>query len=397
MNSSLLKSREHHWDALRAFLMIVGIPYHVAMAYRANDVWIVNAREGDLFFTGMAAIIHLFRMPAFFVIAGYFAAVLLARRAPQEWLKNRLTRLGLPFLACLLTFNPLLNLFCELSNFHLWGALASWEKNSLVSGGYWVRHLWFIIVLLYLCTIAAALCKIAPRMAGAKVPPRTDAWLARNMPIAVLGIGCIIGAWQAGAIETFYIVGLATNIPQEILRLDQLITYTPWFALGWFICRAPQFREALHRPSLLMIGTAVLSTLLYLQVGKLVHPMTERFIGTIAAITMTQMLIATFKRFANKPHKAVQALVSGAFVIYLVHLPITAGLVVAGQHVAMPVILKGALVMALTLALSWVVWLIVRASYDGVLADPVNARSNASIKQAAHAPRNLDHDGLRAG
>lgn len=364
--------RENHWDAARALLMLLGIPYHVAMAYRANQVWIVNAQEGDLLFTWMAAVIHLFRMPAFFVIAGYFAALLLMRRTPGAWLKNRLIRLGLPFIAALLTLNPLLNLLCELSNFSIWSALGSWEKNSLQSGGYWVRHLWFIIVLLYLCAVAALLSRVAPRVGQASLSVRADAMMARNMPLALLGLGVMIGAWEAGAIELFYVWGFATNLPQEILRIDQLIQFAPWFALGWLVCRAPQFRAALHRPSPLIALAGLAATLLYLQIGREVHPMTERFIGTIAAIAMTQMLLAAMKRLANRPNRAVQALVSGAFVIYLVHLPITAGLVVLGQQIAMPIMIKGALVAALTFALSWACWRIVRASptlrllYDGV-------------------------------
>ncbi|MCW2397665.1 acyltransferase family protein [Sphingobium sp. B2D3C] len=367
-----VSGREHHWDSMRALLMLLGIPYHVAMAYRANDVWIVNAGEGDLIFTWIAGIIHLFRMPAFFVIAGYFAALLLMRRAPGAWMKNRLIRLGLPFVAALLTLNPLLNLFCELSNFSLWGALGSLEKNSLQSGGYWVRHLWFIIVLLYLCGAAALLCHLAPRAAQAMLPARIDDWLGRHMAAAVIGLGVVIGAWQAGAIELFYAWDFATNLPQQILRIDQLIQFAPWFALGWLVCRAPQFRATLHKPSASLALIALAATLLYLQIGRDVHPMTERFIGTIAAITMTQALIAAMKRLADRPSPAVQALVSGAFVVYLVHLPITAGLVVLGQHIAMPVVVKAGMITALTMVLSWGCWRIVQASptlrllYDGV-------------------------------
>lgn len=381
--------------------MIIGIPYHVAMTYRANDVWIVNAREGDLIFTWMAGVIHLFRMPAFFVIAGYFAALLMLRRAPEDWLKNRLIRLGLPFLACLLTLNPLLNFFCELSNFHLWGALASWEKHNLVSGGYWVRHLWFIIVLLYLCVIATAFSSIAPEASRMDVQPEADAWLGRHMPLSVIGLGTIIGIWQSGAIELFYIGGLASNIPQEILRLDQLISYAPWFALGWLICRAPRFRAALYRPSHFLAIIALFAALLHLQVAGEVHPMTERFIGTVAAITMTQVLVAVFKRFADRPNRVVQSLVSGAFVIYLVHLPITAGLVVLGQNIAIPVLAKGAINITLTLALSWGAWLIVRASptlrflYDGVI--PVRDKSVSSSTPAPVAAHHLRCKHLHAG
>ena len=371
--------------------MLLGIPYHVAMAYRANDVWIANAGEGDLAFTWLAAIIHLFRMPAFFIIAGYFAALLLSRRSPMEWLKSRFVRLGLPFLACLLTLNPLLNLFCELSNYHIWRALASWERNSLVSGGYWVRHLWFIIVLLYLSGAAALFYHVAPKLAQANMSERRDRWLARNMMMTVLIVGIALGLWEAGAIELFYIAGLATNGPQELLRLDQLIEFAPWFVAGWIVARSPHFRAALHRPSAALGVVAVISATAYLLFYKDVHPMAERFIATIAAITMTQALLAGFKRFADRPHPAVQAIVASSFVIYLVHLPITAGLVVVGQHVAMPVVLKGLIIMVLTAAMSWGAWLVVRKSptlrllYDGIA--PEQEGRKASSRGFPHARR----------
>lgn len=357
---------------MRAALMLLGIPYHVAMAYRANDVWIANAGEGDLAFTWLAAIIHLFRMPAFFIIAGYFASLLLSRRSPMEWLKSRFVRLGLPFLACLLTLNPLLNLFCEMSNYHIWRALASWERNSLVSGGYWVRHLWFIIVLLYLSGAAALLYHVAPKLAQANMSERVDRWLARNTTMAVLIVGIALGLWEAGAIELFYIAGLATNGPQELLRLDQLIEFAPWFVAGWIVARSPHFRSALYRPSAILGVVALMSATAYLLFSKDVHPMSERFIATVAAITMTQALLAGFKHFADRPHPAVKAIVASSFVIYLVHLPIIAGLVVLGQHIAMPVVLKGTIIMVLTAAMSWGAWLVVRRSptlrllYDGI-------------------------------
>lgn len=386
--------REHHWDSLRALLMLLGIPYHVAMAYRANDVWIVNAREGALVFTWLAEIIHLFRMPAFFLVAGYFAALLLARRPAGTWLKGRFARLGIPFLACLLTLNPLLNLFCELSNFRLLPALASWEHNNLRSGGYWIRHLWFIIVLLYLSAGAALLCRLAPRLGQASLPERADGWMARHAALAVLIGAVAIGLWEGGAIELFYIAGLATNGPQQIFRLDQLIEFTPWFLAGWLIARAPRFRAALHRPSLAIGLIALAALALHFALLKQVHPATGRFIATIAAVAMTQMLIAGFKRLADRPHAGVQALVSASFVIYLFHLPIVAGLVVLGQQAALPVVPKAVLVMALTMALSWGAWLLVRASptlrllFDGVQVPP------SPVPPAPLATRHLGRQSL---
>lgn len=369
---SIASSREHHWDACRALLMLLGIPYHVAMAYRANDVWIVNAGEGSLLFTGMADLIHLFRMDAFFVIAGYFAALLLARRAPGAWLSGRLTRLGIPFVAALLTLNPLLNLFCELSNFAWTPAIASWQHNSAVSGGYWVRHLWFIIVLLYCSAAAALLAHVSPRIRLGSVPARLDRRMAGALPLTIL-IGAIaIGLWEAVAVELFWMGGLATNLWQQILRLDELIGYAPFFAAGYAIARAPAFRAALYRPSpgVALIGAVALAV--HYAVGPQLHPAAGRFVDTVAAVAMTQMLVAAMKHLADRPHPAIQHCVRASFVIYLFHLPIVAALVVAGQGLPLPVLAKAPLVMGLTLALSWGAWLIVarvptlRLLFDGV-------------------------------
>jgi len=372
MTDGPARGREHHWDACRALLMLLGIPYHVAMAYRADDVWIVNAGEGTRFFTLLADFIHLFRMDAFFLIAGYFAALLLARRAPGPWFAARLTRLGIPFLAVLLTLNPLLNLFCELSNLGWRPALASWQHNGATSGGYWVRHLWFIIVLLYLSAGAALLCRFRPRTGLATAPPARDAAWARNVPLTLLIAAGAIGLWEAVAIELFYMGGLATNLLQQVLRLDQLIEFAPWFAGGWLIARAPAFRAALYRPSAEVAMMGLVALMAHYALGPMLHPAAGRFVEAIAAVALTQMLVAALCHVADRPNRIVQALVPASFVIYLVHLPIITGLVLLGRHVGMPVTAKALLVMLATLALSCAAWQLVlrfptlRLMFDGV-------------------------------
>jgi glucan biosynthesis protein C len=366
--------REHHWDAMRALLMLLGIPYHVAMAYRAGQVWIMHSGEGAPVFNHLAQAIHAFRMPAFFVIAGYFAALLLARRSPGEWLETRVTRLGIPLLTTLLTLNPPLNLLGELTNHNWTAALASWRENGATSGGYWVRHLWFLIVLLYFSAAAALLCRWSPRLGFATLPARIDQKLASNMFWVIVAAAVAVGLWEAIAIELFYSNGLATNLIQQILRVDQLIEFAPYFLIGGFIARAPALKSALYRfsPAVALLAIAALG--LDLAFRDMLWAPLGRVLDTFAAIAVTQLLIATIKRIADRPNRLVQEMVKASFVIYLFHLPILAALVLAGQRVAMPLGLKVSLIMALTLALSYAIWCIVRRSpllrllYDGVRA-----------------------------
>ncbi len=382
----MTSNREHHWDALRATLMLLGIPYHVAMSYRADAVWILNSGEGMPAMNILAELIHVVRMPAFFLIAGYFAIVTLARRSAGAWFSARLLRLLVPFLAAMLTLNPLLNIFCELTNFRLAEALVSLERNSVGSAGYALRHLWFIIVLLYCLGGAALLSRIMPKRLHAPVRPDLDEKLAARIALTCLGAGIAMGIWAALAVEAFYTAGLATRVPQEMLRLDQLIEFAPWFAAGGLLARARACREALHRfsPVLFVVTAVVLA--LHIRFSEELHPAADRFIATVAAMGMTQTLLALFKAFASRPSPMIRELVSGAFVIYLVHLPIIAGLVLLGKSMALPLPLKAMLVTTGTVALSWALWRIIaqrpalRFLYDGTLV----ASTPASSPQCPH-------------
>lgn len=342
--------------------MLLGIPFHVFMTYRAGQAWIVTSGEGARVYFYLAEAIHLFRMPAFFVVSGYFAALLLARRTAGAWLRGRAMRLGIPLVTCLLLLNPLMNFACELSNYPPKQAWVSFLHNSATSGGYWVRHLWFIIVLLYCCVFSALAVKAFPSLTQAIVPPRIDRWMARHPLCLLLVVAVMMGLWEAGAVEAFYMAGLATNGPQQIARLDELIQFAPWFLLGVGLARAPLLRERLYAPSGLFAAIALIASgASLIGVGHL-GPMQGRFVATVAAIFLTQCAIAACRQIADRPHPWVERLVDASFVIYLFHMPFIIALVLLGKYVAIPLTLKVALVALLSFALSWGAWAIISRS-----------------------------------
>lgn len=356
------QQRDHFWDAMRALLMLLGIPYHVALAYRAGHAWIVSTGGGLTAFTYVAEFIHLFRMPGFFLIAGYFAAMLLSRREPEVWLQGRVTKLAIPFLAALVTLVPLLNIWAELSNMPWREAVASWKHNSANSGGYWVRHLWFIIVLLYCSAGAAALALWKPGLRGAMMPAWLDRRIARHFPAALLVGAVALGLWEAVAVEYFYIWGFAQNLSQQILRLDELIQYAPWFIAGCLLQRAPRTLERMlaFSPAILLIALAS-TTVSLVWVDAFWAPV-GRFFATISGLALTQLLIVAARRFLDRPIPLVQRLVTASFVIYLVHMPLVVLLILAAKGLAIPVAAKAAGVALLTLAGSWAAWMVVERS-----------------------------------
>lgn len=350
--------RQHYWDAARAALMLLGLPYHVAMLYHSGG-WIVPGFYTSFALDGLSAFIHLFRMPAFFVVAGYFAALVLARREPLAWLRGRVTRLGPPLLFGLVALVPILNFLGELTTSNARVAAAQWVYQASSSGGYWVRHLWFLIVLLYLSLGAVALAALVPGLARWRLDEGADGRMAQRLPLLLVSIAVAVGLWEALAIEGFWAAGLATNLPQQILRLDDLIAAAPFFLLGALLQRSPRVLEAFGRPSWTLVVLALGATAFGLAFEEHGWPPLGRFAGAVAAIFLTQTLIAATRRFADRPNRAVDRLCAGSFVIYLVHLPILVGLYGVARLDLLPPALGFPAILLLTAGLSWSVWLIV--------------------------------------
>lgn len=100
--------RWDYLDQLRAILMLAGIPYHVGLVYASHATWIVASPDKSGVMTWIIQFSHTFRMPAFFLIAGLFAMLIVRRRGPGTWLKGRLLRLGVPLATSLLVISPLM-------------------------------------------------------------------------------------------------------------------------------------------------------------------------------------------------------------------------------------------------------------------------------------------------
>ena len=95
--------RLHHLDAARAALLLLGLPFHVATKAFFESEPAAIAFQTSPVIAGWVSVTHVFRMFAFFMLAGYFAAMRRERKGARAWLAERVRRLGLPLLASLAT------------------------------------------------------------------------------------------------------------------------------------------------------------------------------------------------------------------------------------------------------------------------------------------------------
>ena len=148
--------RLYDLDALRAFAMFLGIVLHTGSFLYPDPsrFWPVHdpAIGDDFTYWQINRAIHGFRMPVFFLLSGFFSAMLWQRRGLQALFVHRWRRVGVPFgLACV-TILPLSTWlsavaadFQEPFDFPMWQLPLVWIAN--------LAHLWFLWYLLVLVGI----------------------------------------------------------------------------------------------------------------------------------------------------------------------------------------------------------------------------------------------------
>jgi peptidoglycan/LPS O-acetylase OafA/YrhL len=97
--------RRHDLDALRAFAMLLGLVLHGAMAFMPFP-WIVQDTQKTPAVGLLVAVIHGFRMPLFFVMSGFFTAMLWQKRGAASMLWQRWVRVFVPCMLGLVTLLP---------------------------------------------------------------------------------------------------------------------------------------------------------------------------------------------------------------------------------------------------------------------------------------------------
>jgi hypothetical protein len=116
--------------------MLLGIVLHATLPYFARMVGIESWWPADddqsLALFLLFDFIHVWRMPVFFLLAGFFAHLMLERRSMAAFMRDRLLRIAVPlglFAALMAVILP-----------GLWTASLATAALGLVSYRYLVRH-----------------------------------------------------------------------------------------------------------------------------------------------------------------------------------------------------------------------------------------------------------------
>ena len=328
-------TRFHDMDALRAAALLLGIVLHGAMPFAAVGFWPAQEEyaytvdpEGNPYNYAVMAI-HGFRMPVFFVVAGFFTAMLWQSRGLRSMVRHRLRRIGLPLLVGAFTVVPAVIWLFAGDGFEI----AYWPTAWLWGG---FAHLWFLWYLLLAVGVLAATARL-----GLNFCSRLW-WLL--VPAAILPQY----AMQGGV--------FGADTPLEVLPPPHLLAYyVIFFAFGAFFYRSGM--AARRRWTLLALPALVLVLPAGLAVqygGPLSGIEGARELGAVLQVAYAWLmcfgLMGLFCMVASKERRRVRYLSDSSYWVYICHLPLMIALQVAVLDWAVDAHVKFALVCITTVA-----------------------------------------------
>lgn len=322
--SAAASPRLHDLDALRAFAMLLGVGVHAALPA------IVWRHEADGTFEGrlidwFAMSIHGFRMPVFFLMSGFFAAMLWQRRGLRGLVRHRVHRVAVPLAIAVVTIVPL-----TLGAFTLAAGISGQGRRAIGEeplAGFQFFHLWFLWFLLLLlagfclCVVAgralaralgrsellgpralAAVLLILPAatlvpelmMAGRIFGPDTSEGLAPGMPVL---------AYYA----TFFAFGAVAHAQSGLPGATPVLTR---LGRGWWFL--------LPIAALVLLPAGVLLTF---HAGPGWWPLAA-LVQVLYTWTCCVGLVGLFQRVLGRERPWVRYLADASYWIYLVHFPL---------------------------------------------------------------------------
>jgi len=353
--------RLHALDAVRAGALMLGVAFHATLSFLPGpQIWVVrdvpSAALGDFFFVA-----HIFRMAAFFLIAGYFGRLLIEKRGTTGFIRNRATRIALP----LVVFWPIV--LTGIIACFIWGAVTQAAGGPLPPPppqpplsvtSFPLTHLWFLYLLLlfYAATLVIrglmALIDRGGWLRGGIVDPAMRALTATPAAAPILAAPLAL-VFANGAV--WYARG---GIPAPdtglIPNFAATIGFGTAFGFGWLLQRQRALLGNLQRWwAVNLIAAVALTGACFWLLGDsdgfapFAAGGARTALAACYAVAMwswTLGLTGAALRFLTRERPAIRYVADASYWIYVMHLPVVMALQVLVYTLPLPAVAKWAVV-----------------------------------------------------
>ncbi len=372
--------RRVEFDYLKAAVVVLVVWHHAVLAYVTwaelnldEPIETVSPVVDDAGWIGFDLLVGLndtFFMSVMFFISGLFVWASLRRKGVRRFLRDRLVRLGIPFVVGVLALMPLAYYPAQLTVQRTQGgdvSLWTFWSDMAGSGFGTAGPLWFVWVLMLFAGLAAAVFSVVgrPDPDHRRRPDdhQTDRqWRHRLFTSQTRFFGLLVAMTSV----TFLAMAIVFDPDDWIgvgpfdAQISRLLMYLAYFLTGtaagaYGLDRgllAP--RSALGRRWWLwLVGGLVTYAGLIVVAEEQVESLTAALLFILTCSLLVVGSLAGFLRFATRPTRVLDSLAANAYGIYIVHYLFVTWLQYWLLPTDLSAVAKAALVFVGALVLSW--------------------------------------------
>jgi glucans biosynthesis protein C len=356
-SSTTVPSRFHALDSLRAAMMFLGIYLHAVVAYSPEGGWPLRLGQLTHSLDWSMSVIHVFRMPIFYAMAGFFTALLLERYGFRGAALNRFKRIVIPFVVGWIIIWPLTIFMTGVGLYGLDRTLAGFASGRVFNYLH-PMHLWFLEYLIVLYLLAA----IAVAFVRLEVPARAQAAILRGFRAVVGSVWApLVLAVPSFAAQLLMPAPWIADPPGFIPDWSIVAVYVVPFAFGWLLYLNVDLLDVIRRRAWPYAALAVVACVAYrysyaFPIDREVKFYLIRAIHSLAMWFLILGVTGLFLRFFSGHSPTWRYYCDSSYFLYIAHYPLIMAfqLLVAGLE--LPPIANIFLVLAGTIAVLLVVY-----------------------------------------
>lgn len=317
--------RMYFFDNLKAFIILLMVVFHVALGYTTWDLkwWDVNDIQKSTFFDLFVFETDVYIMPIMFMIAGYFAPIVLVKKGMSLFWQDKLQRIVLPWIAGVLLIAPFISYSIIFSrtntppNYFTFWATGFWGEY------YQQAHFWFLGVLTVFFLLLTLAYKL--NLSYFVKPPQIripSGWFF--LSFALLTAASFFGLNLYFATDAWVTVKFIFSI-QPV----RIVLYFCYFGLGIYAWKNAWFTSNGYNPRLLPWGlSAIIMLFIFLAYRvtftlgtdiPLLFKAGHALIFAAFCLTATFAFIALFQRYFDSKAYVWRRLAANSYTIYFIH------------------------------------------------------------------------------
>jgi glucan biosynthesis protein C len=348
--------RLHYIDNLRWMCILMLFLFHTAFVFCGG--WYGYYVSSDYTSTAahcLTVSVEPWIMPLLFCIAGVSSKFALQKRTPLVYLKERVTKLLVPFLAGLVLICPIIAYYAlkfhtgYTGNFagafvHFFSSIHNFPDMSGITGGFSVDHLWFILFLFIFSVVALGVILLGQRQAGISLNPD-------KVSLLVLGL-LFIPVWLLNFVG-FSVTGYS------------FMSYFAMFLIGYYLFSMDSVQARLEKYWAVLLAAWIVLTIGVMWTYGIFLGHYEVFWGSSAIFVLTGWtgvlaLMGVGRHLFDITNNFAAYMGAASYPVYIIHQAILVAIAYYVVMLAIPPALQFAFIVIFSILLTFACYEILR-------------------------------------